>query len=512
MENFEIKKIRDDIKNVFLAGIEAVKPEVIIKNKIKINNEKLIIDNDNCIEINNNIYMIGFGKAVMGMSMMMEKILGQRLKNGIVSIPRGSINNHAKNINISGDKIKQEISNVINYRENGINNQPDEETLATTRDIINMSNNLSANDVIIILISGGGSALLTMPIINISLDVKLSICKKLHNAGANIKELNMIRQKLSIVKAGGLAKAAYPAKIIGLIMSDVIDDPVDLIASGPTVFSHKNSTVDVLKKYHIYDDLDENLKTIFNSVDDGDNDLSIMLDDKGKFKHVNNFIICNNKTAIQAIQDECFRKNLKSIILFDNLEGMVDDISKMYSILTKLICQTWSNDLSSNEFINIIKSDSRLSKINEDKINEILLLINSSDVREIILISGGEPSIVVKGSGKGGRNQHLALLFSRDYANQVKSQFESFDKFKVVFFSGGTDGQDGPTDAAGAFGYPELILNNDAENKLNAEFHLEHNDSYNFYKNINNSEDLLITGLTGTNVMDIHLIYIFKKI
>lgn len=491
IESKLLSKMRKNLKEIFLAGVKSVKPQAIIENKIKIKDNKLLIDNNECIELNNRcVYMIGFGKAVMGMSMAMEKILGHRLKNGIISIPRGgSIN---ENI---------EEKNVISYRENGINNQPDEETLATTRDIISMINNLDKDDVIIVLISGGGSALLTMPIENISLNVKLNLCKKLQNSGADIKEVNIVRQKLSMVKAGGLAKFGYPASIVGLILSDIIDDPVEFIASGPTVCTEKDSdrVIAILKKYQIYDDLTDELKKILSSQSSNENSKQF------KFKHVNNFIICNNKMAIDAARKECHRKNLNAIILFDNLEGRVQDISKMYCALTKIICQVWSKKMAVDDF----KINPIFAKIKKNKVDEILELVQNPNTREIIIISGGEPSIVVSGSGKGGRNQHLALSYSLDLAAEFKKKNKNLiDKFEIMFLSAGTDGQDGPTDAAGAFGYVELIK--DSKNSPESLF-LHNNDSHTFYKNINNGRDLLKIGLTGTNVMDMHLIYILKK-
>ncbi|CAG5089085.1 Similar to GLYCTK: Glycerate kinase (Bos taurus) [Cotesia congregata] len=454
-----------------------------------------------------NVYVVGFGKAVMGMAVALEELLGNRLMKGIVSIPRGSKDNFNFNI------LNNTVPGVINYVETSINNEPDNDTVSVTRDIIELVKSLNETDTLIVLISGGGSALLSMPKPPVTLDEKLNISRKLFNSGADIKEVNLIRQKLSVVKAGGLAFMAHPAFVIGLILSDIIDDPMELIASGPTV--NNLIQVDIIEKifikYNLLNQLSDNLKIILFS--------DPIISQQG-INHVKNFIIGNNLLAIENAKLECTRKKLTSVILFINIKGLITQISKMYAKLSSLICKTFYESISIENFNELIKNDPDLLLLSS-KAGEIYQA--TKDVEEgLVLIAGGEPSVLVTGSGKGGRNQELALRFSRDWFKIA--EYEKLVKlFDVVLLSVSTDGQDGPTDATGAFGYAEIysVANelvelmkskflNEAEDEIMStrEFvekemeHvdvgkvLENNDSYNFYSRFNKGNDLVKTGLT----------------
>ncbi|KAK0167805.1 hypothetical protein PV327_001665 [Microctonus hyperodae] len=528
LRKMSLIKAKEELKDVFLAGVKSVQPHEIIRNKIRIDRNNLFVDNKS-YAIRERIHMVGFGKGVMGMAIAMEKLLGDRLMKGIISIPRG-----AKSQIWDAESIEtfSKFTGVISYQENSINNHPDSDTLTTTSNIINMVEALGDNDTLIVLISGGGSALLSMPRFNVSADDKLNLCKKLFNLGANIKEVNAIRQKLSIIKAGGLARIAYPANIIGLILSDIIEDPVELIASGPTVYSPKSpeDVIRILNKYEIFDEIDGEMKKILISQE-LNNDESF-LDKQQLFTHVQNIIIGNNSLAIEAAQSESLRKNLNPIVLFNNVQGVVSDVSTMYGKICYLICQVLMKSLSKDDFISSIKADSHLSVLTE-QLDKIYNTLQDSSDQGFILIAGGEPTVTVSGTGKDGRNQELALRFSLDWFKIVEDH-PQLTKCNVVFLSAGTDGQDGPTDAAGAFGYSDInstVLkfyhainseykatiseNNNPTIRQNIEGMipenvLRNNDSYTFYSRFNNGSDLLKTGITGTNVMDLHLIYIKK--
>ncbi|KAH0560273.1 hypothetical protein KQX54_003027 [Cotesia glomerata] len=439
------------------------------------------------------------------MAVALEKLLGNRLMKGIVSIPRGS----KDHFNI----LNNTVPGVINYVETSINNEPDNDTVSVTRDIIELVKSLNETDTLIVLISGGGSALLSMPKPPVTLDEKLNISRKLFNSGADIKEVNLVRQKLSVVKAGGLAFMAHPAFVIALILSDIIDDPMELIASGPTV--NNLIPVDIIEKifikYNLLNQLSDNLKTILFS-----DPIS-----KQEINRVKNFIIGNNLLAIENAKLECTRKKLTSVILFNNIQGLITQISKMYAKLSSLICKTFYESISIENFNELIKNDPDLLLLSS-KAKEIYQA--TKDVEEgLVLIAGGEPSVLVTGSGKGGRNQELALRFSKDWFQIAESE-KLFNLFDVVLLSASTDGQDGPTDASGAFGYAEIysVANelvemmkskflNEAEGGslsirefvekemglVDVDSVLENNDSYNFYSRFNKGCDLVKTGLTG---------------
>lgn len=560
-------EVKSDLKDVFRAAVKAVSPNEIIRRRVKFRDNTLYI-NEKSFPLRENVYVVGFGKAVMGMAQELEKLLGNVLRKGIVSVP--SVAKDAIWTSEDTADFPKLYNSVIDYREGSINNQPDVRSLNTTHDIIDLVENLKDTDTLIVLISGGGSALLYMPRPVLDQDDKLELCKKLQNAGADITELNTVRKKLSLVKGGGIARMAYPASVITLILSDVVGDPVDLIASGPTVYSTKapESVVAILKKYHLYESLDSNLKKFLSSKETF-RDTGLLTPAK-QFKHVTNIILGNNTTALEAARLEALRKKWTPIILRNDITGNVQDVSLAYVRIASLICLFWSKELEREVFYDRMRTVPALP-LTVDKIDEIFHCI-TNNFDGLLLIGGGEPTVVVKGQGKGGRNQELVLRFSLDWLAEIKSYPQLVD-FDVIMLSAGTDGQDGPTDAAGAFGYPAIapivhalyaevksitdknILTRDQcklqqMNVTNMKLHrqnldrtdvsisvtgdsnenldysvltlmeverllpentLKENDTYNFYSRFKKGEDLIKTGITGTNVMDLHLIYIKKR-
>ncbi|XP_046818998.1 glycerate kinase-like [Vespa crabro] len=587
-----LNEVRSNLKAIFLTAIKTVSPKQIIKDKVKLENKTLYIEN-NKFPIGEKVYLVGFGKAVMNMAIELENILGNRLIKGIVSIP-GILKNSIWTFDETSSFPKQKTT-VLQFQEGTVHNQPDNRSLKTTHDIIDLVESLTETDTLIVLVSGGGSALLYMPRPTIDSEDKIRLCKELQNSGADIKEVNVVRRKLSMVKGGGLARMAYPASIISLIISDIIDDPIDLIASGPTVYNPKSpeEVIAVLKKYNLFQTVENDLKDIITSTETFND--APLLDSEKKFKHVNNIILANNMTAIEGARLEALRKNLVPIILQNNIKGDVHDISLAYVHVTNLICLALNKTLTMENFITSVNK-SEIISLKAEKVKEIYSVIENVNKNGVVLIGAGEPTVKVTGTGKGGRNQELALYFSLDWLAKVKTN-PVLAAYDVVIFSGGTDGQDGPTDAAGAFGYPafapmvyellailkskrilelaasqskktdkitdevmpqdpckryvfsdylkpksieltnqesnveiveeiddtELLDKDEYEKKYKTELMmmevermipenaLTENDSYNFFSRFMKGENLIKTGLTGTNVMDLHFIYIKKR-
>lgn len=475
--------IINDLIRIFNHCVTAVSPQNLIRNSLKYNPTKqnLTVVNKKYDLQNKNVYVIGTGKAVFNMAKETEAILGSKIKEGIISIPVGSTTGDVSN----GD---------IYYFEGAENNLPDDKAEATARKINNLVKSLNHNDLLLVLISGGGSALLPLPHEDLTMPDKLAIIKKLANAGADITELNTVRKKLSSLKGGQLAIAAQPAEVVSLILSDIVGDPLDLIASGPTSKNNDNplKAKEVLQKYNLYNVLSDKVKNVVNKtpklVDFPTN-------------NVYNHIIGSNALSMKSAIEKAKDLNLYPIQISSEITGNVQKVAQEYAKLTTLVCNGISKVTSKDAVKSHLKAID-IPSMSRDLIDHLCNIKGKS----ICLIFGGETTVEVKGSGKGGRNQQLALEYSK-VMHQLKVNLNNFE---IYFLSAGTDGIDGPTDAAGAIGYLSLIT--EAENEgLDVDYYLKTNDSYNFYRKFKKGALHVITGHTNTNVMDIHLIIIKQK-
>lgn len=333
---------------------------------------------------------------------------------------------------------------------------PDAGGLKGTREAIASLLKADAKTLALCLISGGGSALLVSPFGEISLEEKQLTTKLLLLAGSDIYELNTVRKHLSAVKGGRLAELADPAGVISLILSDVMGDNLDIIASGPTAPdpSTYQDAMDVIQKFFLKEKLPASvLKTIEEGVQGKIPDTP-----KGEsslFGRVENLIIGSNILALEAARAKAGELGFRSEILSTEVRGEARDAGKLlaYAALEKKKEKTFPEPLC--------------------------------------LIAGGETIVTVRGEGKGGRNMEFALAF----ASEIK------ERDGIVLLSAGTDGTDGPTDAAGAIVDGTTILKGERAG-LNLDSYLNDSDSYHYLKAIG---DLLITGPTGTNVMDIQI-------
>jgi glycerate-2-kinase len=314
-------------------------------------------------------------------------------------------------------------------------------------------------DLVICLLSGGGSALLADFPEGSTPEEMMIVNKLLVNCGASIKEINAVRKHLSDVKGGQLARAVYPGTMVSLILSDVIGDPLDVIASGPTVPDPTTfkQAMEIIAKYDLSGSMPERIITsIIEGADGGRTETPKQGDPV--FDKTFNFLIGNNKIALEAAGKKSIELKVNAEIIDDRLEGDITAVSE-YIVGTALKCQ---------------------SDINVPK--------------PVCLLFGGEPTVQVSGSGKGGRNQHLALLCS----SLLKSHKG------ITMLSAGTDGNDGPTSAAGAV--VDCTTYDDAVSQgIIPEEYLGNFDSYNFFRKTGGH---IITGPTMTNVMDIIVVIV----
>jgi len=395
----------------------------------------------------NRLLVLSFGKAAYPMARAAADCAGDLLSGGIIITKYG----HTGKTALPGKIQLFEAGHPV----------PDQMGVAATQAAIRMiKERRDPETLVLCLISGGGSALFVAPYDNISLQEKQDMTNLLLREGAEIQELNTIRKHLSRVKGGRLAEIAQPAKVISLILSDVIGDPLDVIASGPT--SPDRSTfadaLGIIDKYSLGGRIPGKILDILMKGAQGE------IPDTPKegdplFRNVENRIIGSNRKAIEAAKREAENKGFRAEVLTSELRGEAREKGEWLAKIAVREC-------------------SSLSGPAEKK----------------CLIAGGETTVTVKGDGLGGRNTELALAF----AKAIKGSRG------ITLLSAGTDGTDGPTDAAGAVVDGESITKAERLG-LNPDSYLSNNDSYNFFKQ---TGDLLITGPTGTNVMDILIVLI----
>jgi glycerate-2-kinase len=436
---------KDVLIRIFKEALRAVDPSLIVKKhamQVQTDFEK-----DNL----KNLYVIGFGKAAYQMAMSVEEVFPPKLiTDGIIVTKYG----HAGIQNTEHRAQSTDLNKIKVYE--AAHPIPDKNGIRAAEEIVKMLRDTNEETLVLCLISGGGSALFVLPCEGVTLREKQAVTDLLLNAGADITELNCVRKHLSKVKGGRLAEITYPARIISLIISDVIGDKLDIIASGPT--SPDSSTyqdaLGVLSKY----DLIEKVPTgVLDVLARGKNGLmpETPKADSPVFDKVKNIIIGSNQIAIEAARREAEEEGFETEVVSTDITGEAREVGQ------------W------------------LAK-------KALEIKRNKDIR--CLISGGETTVTVKGKGKGGRNTELALSFAME--------IEGVEG--ITLLSAGTDGTDGPTDAAGAIVNGQTVIKAKGRD-LDPQKYLNNNDSYNFFRQI---DSLLITGPTGTNVMDLQIVII----
>jgi len=429
---------------IFTHALRAVDPVAAVKRCLKVEGGDLTVDGKAySLRDYDRIYVTGAGKAGASMALAVETILGDRITKGVINVKYGHVS-QLKRVKLN------EVGHPI----------PDEKGVSGSEEIAELLEQLVEKDLVICLISGGGSALLPSPTEGISLEDKQRMTNLLLECGANINEINAIRKHISKLKGGGLARLAYPSTLIALILSDVVGDPLDVIASGPTVpdKSTFGDCMAILRKYDLLDRVPESIKARIQRGIKGE------IEETPKagnpiFEKTQNVIIGSNIIAVKAAEQRAGELGYNPFILSTYIEGETREVAKVHAAIAKEIIKT-----------------------------------NHPIGPPACIISGGETTVTIRGNGLGGRNQEFVLAAALDIQELTG----------VVVLSGGTDGTDGPTDAAGAIADVDTIRRAH-EMLLNATASLNDNDSYHFFEKLG---DLLITGPTNTNVMDLRLILV----
>ena len=443
---------RQNLLDIFNAALAAVDPYDAVLNALRVEHGQLqvtVVKYD--LAVFNRIIVVGAGKATARMALAVESLLGAEIDAGLIVVKDG----HTVPLSI----IEQvEAAHPV----------PNEAGIAGTQRILQMAHAADEKTLVICLLSGGASALLVSPADGLTLQEKQETTRLLLNAGASIAELNAVRKHLSMVKGGRLAQAAYPAQVVTLLLSDVIGDPLDVIASGPTV--PDNSTfVDawaVVIKYGLQKRLPPRVKNYLQYGIDGQAPETVKEYDHSLY-NIHNVIVASIRQALTAAKEEAVRLRFAPKVISAALQGEACDAARFLAQAARA------------ELIEMEPGERRC------------------------LLCGGETTVTVRGAGKGGRNQELALAFALE--------IEGWQG--VSLLSAGTDGSDGPTDAAGAI-VDGTTAHHARELGIDPMRHLDDNDSYAFFQQFDAMSGACShfkTGPTGTNVMDIQIVLLNKQ-
>jgi glycerate 2-kinase len=444
-----LRQMRSEAEKIFHAALSRVDPYEAVKRFIQVQGRELLLGQEDrpdkvlSLEEFNRVSLVGGGKATARMAKAVEDLLGKRIVAGVVNVKYGFT----------------EALSRTEIVEAG-HPLPDRNGVAGTKRILDILRAAEEKDLVFSLISGGGSALLVQPVDGITLEEKQAVTRSLLACGASIDEINAVRKHISFSKGGQLARAAYPATTLNLMLSDVVGDRADVIASGP--FVPDTSTFEeawsVLEKYRlgnvppaVRDYLQKGMAGKAPETPKAGNPI---------FDRVTHLIIGSNISALEAASQEAERMGYASLILSSMVEGETREVARVHTAIAK----------------EVLKSGRPLPP-------------------PVCIISGGETTVTIKGKGLGGRNQEFCLASVLDLEGLPQ---------RVVLLSGGTDGNDGPTDAAGAIVDP-ATARRAREQGLSASEYLERNDAYHFFQK---AGGLLMTGPTKTNVMDVRIILV----
>ncbi|XP_070758433.1 glycerate kinase [Enoplosus armatus] len=483
-------------RGVFAAAVESVQPDTVVRQSIERKKDSVIIDGQK-FTLKHNLYLVGFGKAVLGMAAEAERIMGDHLVKGIISVPHGiqqTLQQHGK------DHLLLKENSCIEVMEGAKHNLPDADAQKAAEGIKQLASELTEKDLLLVLISGGGSALLPAPIPPISLQEKLGVTRKLAAAGSTIQELNTVRRALSFLKGGGLAHCAHPAQVIALILSDVIGDPLDLIASGPTVRTEvwPEEVLSVLEHYKLLNSLPASVKDVLRRPSPRWREKK---DESNTSGHVLNAVIGSNSVALKCAGRRARELGFRPIVLAPGVCGDVRSVSRLYSLLARFACSREEPPPEIAAEVLRLGPEVGVESWDLCRTMQVLGEGRTEGWGATCLLAGGEPTVELTGKGRGGRNQELALRVGLELRGL------ELPPNGPVFLSGGTDGQDGPTEAAGAITDAGLYEEAQAQG-LDIDNFLTNNDSYTFFTRLSAGQRLLVPGLTCTNVMDVHMLLI----
>lgn len=424
----EVSKLRAQAEAFFREAIAASNPARSVTAHLQAHKK--------AIASSHKIILIAFGKAARQMSEAAIPYIGDKLSGGCI---------------VTGEDDLTPIHGLEVIR--GGHPLPDDGSLAGAAAIERCLTEARQGDLVLVLISGGGSSLVCAPSTGISLAEKITLNDLLIKSGADISEINIVRQQFSRLKGGRLAQLAPQVRMLSLILSDVPDDEVSIIASGPTARPSAGAleAIEILKRYDLYEAMGTHLRSQLEG-----------------------------QVAVQAIAGCTSYRHVENIIIGSNalsLQAALSSANEHYDLVIK------ADDWLSGDV------DSAAALLHR------LALLAEREEGSVAILAGGETTVKVNGTGKGGRNQEMALRFALHNEQAPIG-------CNWAFLSGGTDGRDGPTEAAGGLVDGGSITRM-RQAQTNPTYALANNDSFHA---LEASGDLLFTGITGTNVADIQIL------
>ncbi len=442
----QARKRRRDLLEILEHVLAAIDPYTLTKNNLELQGNRLVVAQQLPLDLARyrNIYVLGAGKAVYKMALAVERLLSSRIRSGWINIPEKPEKNELKRIHV----------NVARHP------RPDKAGMQGSKAIRSILEKAGEDDLVIAVISGGGSALMPLPAEGITLPEKIQLTSLFLKSAATIHEINVVRKHMSGIKGGQFARYAYPATLVALYVSDIIDDPFDIQASGPTAPdpSTFSDAIEVLKKYGIWDDAPGSIKTrLLQGAKGLIPETPKAHDDEFRKGRVHNFTIANHNTACEASAEAGLKLGYNVLPLTSSIQGEAREVAKVIISVGKQV-QRYRKPLS----------------------------------KPALIIAGGETPVSVRGKGKGGRMQELGLAGLLHI------------KEGMTLASFATDGVDGMTPRPTAGAISDIGTKERGRQKdLDVQRYLADNNSYAYFNKV---ADHIITGPTGTNVADLILL------